>query len=425
MSSSLKTQNKLFYGWVVVIALVVISTITQGSINSFGVFFRSIENEFELTRTATSMVFSIAMVFGCVVTFAGGWALDKYGPRIVTFLMGIFTGLGLLLSSQTNAPWQLFITYSLLLSLGTRATYTVVMATVLRWFDKNRGLALGIGGSGLALGTVLIAPFATYLISSFDWRVAFIALGLITWLLVTPLSRLLRKSPYEIGALPNGKISGSGEKGIEKREVGGRTQPAGHSLQQAFRTRSFWLFGSIRLMRAFCLFLVITHIVPHATDVGIPAIEAATILSLIGVSIITGRIIIGRVSDNIGSKTTAITCSLILAGAMIWLIWSRDLWMFYIFGVAYGFSRGGFDPPMTALVSDIFGLRSIGVIMGALNVAWGIGSAVGPAVGGLIFDVSNNYSVAFLAGAIAVLISAVFIALIRQETTGYVDKELG
>ncbi|MFC2013805.1 MFS transporter, partial [Chloroflexota bacterium] len=164
MSASLRIQNKLFYGWVVVAVFFLIGTVLFGPFSAFGVFFKSIEGQFGLTRALTSSVFSTQWILGCVFVILGGWALDRYGPRIVTLLMGLFAGLGLLLTSQTNAPWQLFITYSLILSMGIVPVYTVIMATVLRWFDKKRGLALGIASSGIGLGVVLIPPFATYLI---------------------------------------------------------------------------------------------------------------------------------------------------------------------------------------------------------------------------------------------------------------------
>ncbi|MFC2013775.1 MFS transporter [Chloroflexota bacterium] len=423
MGAHLRIKDRLFYGWVVVAAFLVIGTITQGSVNSFGVFFKFIEGEFGLTRAATSMVFSTAMVLGCVFAILGGWALDKFGPRMVILLMGVFTGLGLLLTSQANTSWQLFITYSLLLSIGTRATYPVVMATILRWFDKKRGLALGIASSGIGLGVVLVPPFATYLINSFGWRMSFIVIGVIAWVIMIPLSRLLRKSPSEIGALPDGKKTGSSERYVEGPEREDSTRLAGFSLLQASRTRSFWLYSAIWLLLSLCYLLILTHIVPHVTDIGIPPMEAATVLSLIGVSIVAGRLIIGRASDNIGKKAAAIICSLSMAGAMIWLIWSQDLWMFYVFGAVYGFFRGGLDPHITALIGDTFGLRSIGIIMGAINVAWGIGSAVGPTMGGLVFDISDSYSIAFLIGAIAMLITAVLVALIKQEASSYADKE--
>ncbi len=416
MLSPLRIQDKLFYGWVVVAAFVAIGAIIFGSYQSFGVFFKSIESEFGLTRAVTAGVLSVQMVLGSVFAILGGWALDKYGPRIVILLMGLFTGLSLLLTSQATASWQLFITYSLLLAIGGGAIYTAVMATVLRWFDKKRGLALGIGGSGVGLGIVVIAPLAAYLISSFGWRMAYIVIGLIALLIVIPLSRLLRKNPHEIGALPDGAKSYSGEIGIEEPKTEDSTHLTGFSLLQAFRTSNFWLFGSIWFLLSFCYLLLLTHIVPHATDIGIPFMEASTILSVIGASIIAGRLLMGRVSDSIGRKTTAISCALLQVGAIIWLIWLQDLWMFYIFGIVWGFNRGGLDPPLTAMIGDTFGLRNIGVIIGTIQVAWGIGSAVGPAVGGLIFDVSNSYSIAFLAGAVAMLAVALLITLIKRET---------
>ena len=97
---------------------------------SFGVFFKSIESEFNLSRTITSSFVSISMILLGVFAFLGGWANDKYGPRTVFLLMGLFTGLSLLLTSQTTSPWQLYISYSLLFSLGTSAMYVVLSSTV-------------------------------------------------------------------------------------------------------------------------------------------------------------------------------------------------------------------------------------------------------------------------------------------------------
>ena len=178
--------------------------IIVGRGESFGVFFKCLETEFDLTRPATAGIFSVYMVLASVFSILGGWALDKYGPRTVTFLMGSFTGMSLLLTSQVSASWQLFISYSLLLSLGTGAIFVVVNSTVSRWFDQRRGFAVGITSSGGGAGVFFIAPFATYLISNFDWRTAFIVLGLIAWIVVASLSILLRKNPGDIWLLPDG-----------------------------------------------------------------------------------------------------------------------------------------------------------------------------------------------------------------------------
>ena len=327
-------------------------------------------------------------------------------------LSGFFTGLGLLLTSQTNAAWQLFITYSLLLAMGSGAIYVVTMSTVLRWVDKKRGLAVGIAGSGGGLGTVFMAPFAAYLISNFDWRTAYIVIGIIAWLIVIPISRLLRKDPHEILALPDGTKSEA--KAIENEEQS--LQTADLSLLQTFRTRSFWLVIFIWILMAFCMLLVLTHIVPHATDIGFSAVEAAAILSLIGGTRAVGMVLMGGVADRIGRKKTAIVCTLFQAGAMVWLIWAQDLWMLYLFAIVYGLANGGLLSSITALLGDTFGLGKIGSILGVLDVGWAIGAATGPFVGGVIFDINNSYSVTFLLGAAAMATVALLIVLIRQET---------
>lgn len=405
-------RDKLFYGWVVVAAFFIIGTTLWGAHFSFGVFFKSIESEFNLTRTTTSAIVSTSMMLGGVFAFLGGWALDKYGPRIVVLLMGLFAGLSLLLTSQTTSLWQLFITYSLLLAMGTNATYAVTTSTLSRWFDKKRGTALGIAGSASGLGTVVMAPFATYLISTFNWRMAYIVMGLIAWLIVIPLSRLLRKDPYEIGALPDGANASSKDTDAKADD----NQSAALSLLQTFRTRSFWLIIFIWLLLASNLLLVLTHLVPHATDIGFSVAEAATVLSLIGGATIAGRVLIGAVSDRIGRKPTTIICFLLMAGAMVWLVWVEDLWMLYLFALVFGFADGGILPGISALIGDTFGLRNIGAIFGVLDIGWGVGAAIGPLIGGIIFDVTNSYSIAFVIGAAAMLVVTMLIGLIRQET---------
>lgn len=412
MLSPFRLKDKLFYGWVVVLTFVIVGTAIWGIRFTFGVFFKSIESEFDLTRAATSTIFSTQMVLGGVFTILGGWALDRYGPKIVFLLLGLITGLGLSLTSQTNALWQLFFTYSLLMAMGTSAIYVGVMSTVSRWFDRKRGLAMGIAGSGAGLGPLLIAPFATYLITNLDWRMAYLVIGVIAWLVVVPLSRLLKRDPYEIGALPDGVKTLS--KDIKSEEIS--LQPASLSLPQAVRTRSFWLVIFIFFLFAISLFLILTHLVPHATDIGFSSVEAATVLSLTGGATLAGRVLLGSASDRIGRKAAAIICTLLQAGAMVWLLWSQELWMLYMFAIVFGLSWGGIGPTMAALIGDTFGLGKIGAILGVLDAGFNIGAAVGPVMGGLIFDVSHSYFLAFLLGAVVMLVTTLLIALIRQET---------
>ena len=149
----LDSRNRIFYGWIVVVSFLLIGIVLYGTVQSFGVFFKSIESAFSITRAATSAVVSTHTVLAGVAAFITGWLLDKYGPKRVVLLMGFFTGLSLILTSFTSSPWQLFVTYGVLLPLGTGAVYVVSTSVISRWFNKRRLGSIPLARSGRTFGT--------------------------------------------------------------------------------------------------------------------------------------------------------------------------------------------------------------------------------------------------------------------------------
>ena len=412
MSSIPQKKEKPFYGWVIVAASAIIIATFFGSRFSFGVFFKSIQGEFDLTRAATSSVFSVYMILCAVSAIVGGWAFDRYGPRAVVLLMGLMTGASLLITSQTNSLWQIYPSYSLLLAAGTGAGIPVLISTVSKWFDKRRGFAIGIAASGPGVGTLVVPLLSAYLISNLGWRMSYIVLGLIALLIVIPLSRLLRRDPKEMGILPDGVKPGGIE--AETAESESVSELTGLTFKQALRTRNYWLIMFIFAFMAFSIGLILTHIVPHATDIGIPIVESSTILSVVSGSQILFRILVGRISDKIGRKIPGIICAIIATAALIWLIDADKLWMFYVFAFFFGLSWGGHGTVYLTLASELFGARSLGMILGALELGVAAGSATGPAIGGLIFDITGSYVMAFSIGAAAMLLVILLTAFIKK-----------
>ncbi len=380
---------------------------------SFGVFFKSLEDEFGPNRTATSGVFSAYMFLCGIFSILGGWALDKYGPKKVAFIMGLFTGLSLLLSSQVQAVWQLYITYSLLLALGNGSIFSIVNSTTSRWFIKRRGFIIGIASSAGAIGQVVLVPFATVLIANFTWRLSFIILGIVALAILLPLSWLMKRDPNEIGLLPDGIKPDPAVTRLEDSKNNLRQD--GLLLSEAYKTREFWLLGLIWLFLAISVNLILTHSVPNATDLGISHMDAALIISFIGVGGVVGRLSVGRLSDSIGRKIPVVICAIIQVGTLIWLIWIKELWMFYLFALIFGYGWGGLGSVITVLVSDVFGVRSIGVIMGAITAGWMVGAAIGPAVGGMVYDITGNYAMAFAVAAFGMIINTIFALLVRSS----------
>jgi MFS family permease len=404
----------MFYGWIIVGAGFVISFIGIGTRYCFGVFLKSIEMEFALSRGAASSFFSVYMLLCCLLAILGGWAMDKHGPRKIGVILGLFTGFSLLLTSQVNSSWQLFITYSLMLSLGTGPIYGLVNTTSSRWFVKKRGFVVGITSSGGGVGAFVLAPFATYLISNLSWRSSFAVLGFVAFIGMVTAALLFVKDPRDMGLLPDGAKSDPLQD--TPRHQGDEVRTTDLSIVNASKMSQFWLLGFTWLFMSLSLHMVFIHVVPYAVDKGHSPMDAAFILSLIGLANIPGRLFIGGLSDNMGRKRLGTVCAFIQFGTLLWLIGATPLWMFYVFGVAYGFLWGGAVTIVTALIGDLFGTRSLGVIMGAMSGGWALGASIGPAIGGYIFDASGNYFAAFSASAAALFSAAWLIAFIRQRS---------
>lgn len=213
-----------------------------------------------------------------------------------------------------------------------------------------------------------------------------------------------------MGLLPDGVKPEAAQPGPQKKES--KAQLTGLSVLQASRTSNFWFLGLIWLLLSLDVHLVFVHVVPYAVDMGNSLMDAAIILALIGGTTIPGRLVVGRASDTIGRKAPAIACALLQVGALLWLMWAQELWMLYVFAIAFGFLWGGLGVLTTALIGDVFGMRSIGAIMGMMSAGWALGAASGPAIGGYIFDVRGTYFMAFAAGAVAILIAALLVALV-------------
>ena len=399
--------------WLILVAAFFIHMAMYSTRHSFGVFFKSLECEFDLTRTVTSSVFSLHMLLGAAISLLGGWALDKYGARKTVALMGLLIMLGFVLTSQTNQSWQLFITYSLLLALGTSAGHTILMSTVSRAFEHKRGFALGVASAGGGLGTLFISPLSAYLITSFGWRFASIIIGLIAGLVVIILSPLLKHSAS------TGKMGG-GEYAIKPDTDGFHlsvtaSEPylPNYTFSEAIRLASFWFLCIAYLLQSSALYLVNTHVVPHAIDNGIPTIEAAIILSIIGSGNVAGRLLFGFISDTVGATRIAIFASLLGAAALALLLFSVERGVFYVFAALFGLAWGGFGTMGTLLASRLFGVRSIGLTIGSINVGWHIGAAFGPALGGFVFDATASYFMAFIIGIIWLLLASLFLGLIK------------
>ncbi len=405
ISSAAKNRKPgFFYGYIMVVAGFFIMVIGYGALYSFGVFFKPVSAEFGWTRAETSGAYSLYQIVHGLISIISGRLSDRFGPRLVITVCGIFLGLGYLLMSQISTLWQFYLYYGLIVSIGM-TSFTPVMSMVARWFTKRRGLMTAIVVSGIGIGTVIMPPISTQLISSYSWSTSYIIIGSIALVVVVIAAQFVKRDPSQMGQLSYGTdkvAAGSLDSGTR-----------GFTFGEAIRTGQFWVFGVAVFSLLFAQQIVMVHIVPHATDLGISAVSAASILSVIGGLSIAGRLGLGSASDRIGSKSSLVIALALVSISLFLLLGARDMWMFSLFAVIFGVGYGGIIALQSPIIAESFGLRSHGVILGMLIFIATIGGAIGPLTAGRIYDISGNYQPAFLTATALSVIGFVLAFMFR------------
>ncbi|MFC1910465.1 nitrate/nitrite transporter [Chloroflexota bacterium] len=400
------------YGWVILVVEFILAITLYGLSFSFGVFFKSLEAEFNISRAATSAIFSGFLLLSPIFGIPGGWLLDRYNPKIVFILIGIFMGASLLVTSRATEAWHLFVGYSFLMAVSNGPTFTAIMSMPSRWFEEKRGMALGIAGSGINAGILIMTPVSAYLITVFGWRPSYFILAIVAFCVVIPLSFLMRHPPD----------SGQTLKLQAEPIINEQTNRFnGMSLGQAIRTQKMWMFISLFTLMSVAAYIIMGHLARHAIDLGISDVIAASLFSVIGGMGILARMLLGPLSDNIGRKNTVLIAIVSQVIAMSIILRATELWQLYVFSVFFGFSFGGFGTTIVAYLSDTFGTRHLGKIIAVADAGWNVCGAAGPAIAGLLYDTTGTYFYAFLLGGLTSLIALVITALSkpvnRQITT--------
>ena len=404
------TKRRFFYGYVIVAAGFLITLISIGTIHTFGIFLKPMSTELNWSRGMASGAYSAFMLFTGLFSIMTGRINDKLGPRLVLTACGLLSGLGYLLVSQTTALWQLYLFYGVVISLASSCTYVPLLSTVARWFTKGRSTMTGIVASGLGFGTVAMSPLAGWLVANYGWRASFVVLGSIALVFVTLLAQLLRRDPGQIEALPYGKSGASSEKVNQ--------QMRGLSLQQAIQNPQFWMVCALFACHIFGQQIVLVHIVPYSTDLGISTTIAANILTTIGALSIVGIITMSSVADRLGIRPALIIDFVVVSIALLWLLFAKEIWMLYLFAAVFGFGYGGVVVQQSPIVAELFGLRSHGTLFGIVMSGALATGALGAFAGGMIFDVTGGYQAAFIV-SIALSIFGLLLAVSLRATRGH------
>ena len=405
----------LFYGYVIAAACFGIQAVGIGTYTAFGVFFKPLLSEFDWTRATLSGAQSLVLLIMGVLGILVGRLNDRLGPRIVITVTGFLFGLGLLLMSGLSNLWQLYLFYGLMVGMGMSSVDVIALSTTARWFVRRRGMMTGIVKVGTGAGQMIIPLVASMFITGLGWRTTYIIIGAVAMVLLIASGQFLRRDPASMGLLPDAeRMTETARPGLSE---------TGFSFREALGMWQLWTLSLANLAVVFCLLIIMTHIVPHATDISIPPTTAAGILSTIGGISMAGRFVIGIGIDRIGNRRAMIICFILLIASLLWLQVAQELWMLYLFAVLYGLAHGGLFTIVSPITAEHFGLRAHGVLFGIVVFGGTVGGAIGPVLAGYIFDLSGSYRLAFWTCTVVAAIGLGLILSLRQARPGAMKAE--
>jgi MFS family permease len=399
-----------FYGWVMVAVTFVSMAIGVNARTSFSLFFPSIIDEFGWERGVTAGAFSFGFLASGAVSPLIGRMMDRFGPRAVMELGVALMGGGLLLAPLTTQPWHLYLTMGVMVGAGSVCLgYSGQSLFLPNWFNRRRGLAMGLAFAGVGIGSITLLPWAQHMIEQTGWRTACTAIGILVLVVLAPLNLLLRKRPEDIGLRPDGDAAPSATSKPISYIVDPDWAGIDWTLRRAVRTARFWWLALGYFGGLYIWYAVQVHQTKYLLDIGFSpsvGVWALGVVSLLG---IPGQIALGHLSDRLGREwvwTVSCLGFAICFAALIALAHIPSLMLVYVMVFAQGALGYGLTSILGAVVFEIFQGKHYGSIFGSVMLAGLAGGAAGPLVTGILHDLSGSYAVAFAIGIGVSVLSA-------------------
>ncbi len=399
-----------YYGWIIVVVTFVTMAIGVNARTSFSLFFPPIIDEFGWERGVTAGAFSFGFLISGAMSPLIGRMMDRFGPRVVMELGVALMGGGLLLAPLTTQPWHLYLTIGVMVGAGSVCLgYSGQSLFLPNWFNRRRGLAMGLAFAGVGIGSITLLPWAQLMIEQTGWRTACTAIGILVLAVLAPINLLLRKRPQDLGLEPDGDAAPLASAKPVSYVVDPDWAGIDWTLQRAVRTARFWWLALGYFGGLYIWYAVQVHQTKYLLDIGFSpsvGVWALGVVSLLG---IPGQVMLGHLSDRLGREwiwTASCLGFAICFAALIALAHVPSLMLVYVMVLAQGALGYGLTAILGAVVFEIFQGKHYGSIFGSVMLAGLAGGAAGPWVTGFLHDLSGSYAFAFAIGIGVSMLSA-------------------
>ena len=406
--------------WVVLVVSTIVNALAWGARGTFALFYVAILEEFSWGRGPTALGYSLSWL--CFVVFApvAGWLHDRWGARVIVAIGGLVLGVALALTGQVTSLGAYYLSFGVLGAAGSACILIPSTTIVSRWFVRSRGTAMGVLSAATPGGAVAFYPVNAWLIATLGWRGALVGFACIVAVATVSLALLYRNPAADEGHSAAGAAAmlagGAGSTG----EI--------WTLRRALRSIRLWAAFTMTALGVIGYQIMATHQVAHAVDRGFGQATVVWLFAFGAGCMMAGNLLGGWLSDQFGRGSVFAFGSIvaIVGIGCLGLLRSPDDWPLLLLYTASGFGFGMRIAQLSAIPADTFSGPHLGAILGVVQAGGGLGGAIGPFLGGWLFDVTGNYRLAFAAAAIAVAGSAVaaWVAARRkaQETSGATSR---
>jgi MFS family permease len=405
--------ERLHYSWVVVAVMFVVILASVGVRATPGVLIVPLQQAFGWNAAVISGAVSLnILLFGLVGPFAAG-LLQVIGLKRTVLCSMVLLVIGAGLSSLVTEIWQLYLTWGVLVGLGSGAGM-VGLATAIanRWFVHRRGLVVGLLTASNASGQLVFLPLLASLVVSHTWHIVPLVVAGVILALIPVVLLMLPESPASIGLGP----LGSAEIVQLPPRSGNPFVIAIAGLMRGARSVDFWL---LFITFAVCGFstngLVATHLIPFCMDHGIPEVSAASLLAAMGVFDLVGTTMSGYLTDRYDSRILLFWYYGLRGLSLVVLPFTHfDVVSLAIFSVFYGLDWVATVPPTVMLTNEVFGRKDAPVIVSWIVAGHQIGGALAALGAGETRYLTGSYVPAFLASGLACLMAALMVLRIAR-----------
>ncbi len=386
--------GKIFYGyWVLGVSFLCLALFSGSGVGVFSLFVTPLQAEFGWGRGEIMLGFTVFFLLTGLGAPPAGLLVDRYGVRGVIAAGALIAGLSFGSLYFMQHLWHLYLAF-FFIGTGMAAVGQVPASTMIsNWFVRRRGTAIGIMSTGIGAGILVLAPVVGgFLIPTFGWRTAYLALGILSLLLIPLVLLVVRTRPSDMGLFPDGAAGSLAETADPS------FASRGLNLKMALGTTAFWLLAVTFFVSGFASLGVIQNQVPHLQDIGFPLAIASSALTGLGLGSAIGKFFFGWLCDHIKATRACALSLVLLATGTLMLMFiepGSPLVLIWLYSIVLGLGAGGWLPTMSILVNINFGLLSYGAIFGMVSLAQGIGGALGPFFAGFLYDTMTTYRWAF------------------------------